>query len=338
VRGRLREAKEKLFCEKSFCEKLFFHREVVLREVGLRAIVLRREVVLREAVLRREVCSARNWSAPNPEDAASTFSDSDEKALQRRIHTIRKEQFHLLKLNNPDDQKGPVGPYVETLRRVCNDPLDSRVAIGVPGLKDMQRKADTDARASILRGYSTAPAVGCTVSFWISDCRKTGSVATVELPVRLREEPRGTGRSHPRKICGESRMVTIIPPRPLPPVLVAPVISNSVVRQDKVPSTVKTIQHQHVACQYGIVTQHTVTAMMNPRTVTVPTNVILRSVAFGNASGQLAKHKQVYKWAAERVLNRTNIQWSRSRMPTLASLEDDQFLFLMGTVQGGEDS
>jgi hypothetical protein len=84
--------------------------------------------------------------------ADSADTDSEEKALQRRIHAIRKEQFHLLKLNNPDDQKGPIGPYVETLRRVCNDPLDSRVAIGVPGLKDMQRKADTDARASILRG------------------------------------------------------------------------------------------------------------------------------------------------------------------------------------------
>ena len=43
---------------------------------------------------------------------------------------------------------------METLRRVCNDPLDSRVVIGVPGLKDMQRKADMDARASILRGDS----------------------------------------------------------------------------------------------------------------------------------------------------------------------------------------
>ena len=48
-------------------------RDVVLREVVLRAIVLRREVVLREAVLRREICSVRNWSAPNPEGAAATF-------------------------------------------------------------------------------------------------------------------------------------------------------------------------------------------------------------------------------------------------------------------------
>jgi len=82
--------------------------------------------------------------------ADSADTDSEEKALQRRIHSIRREQIHLLKLNNPDDQKGLIGPYIETLRRVCNDPLDSRVAIGVPGLKDMQ----TDARASILRGDS----------------------------------------------------------------------------------------------------------------------------------------------------------------------------------------
>ena len=184
----------------------------------------------------------------------------------------------------------------------------------------------THLHTSLFPGYDTAPAVGCTVSFCISDCRKTGSVATVELPIRLREEPRGAGRSHPRKVCGDSRMVTITPPRPIQPVLVAPVISNSVVRQDKMPSTVKTTQHQHTACQYGLVTQHTVIAMMSPHTVTVPNNLILRSVALGNAGRQLAKHKQVYKWAAERVLNRTDIQWSRSRMPTLASLEDVQHL------------
>ena len=86
--------------------------------------------------------------------ADSADTDSEEKALQRRIHSIRREQFHLLKSNNTDDQQGRIGPCIGTLRRVCNDPLDSRVAIGVPGLKEMQRKADTDARASILRGDS----------------------------------------------------------------------------------------------------------------------------------------------------------------------------------------
>ena len=179
---------------------------------------------------------------------------------------------------------------------------------------------------SLFPGHDTAPAVGCTVSFCISDCRETGSVATVELPVRLREEPRGAGRSHPRKICGESRMVTNTPPRPIQPVLVAPIIFNSVVRQGKMPSTVKTTHNHHTSRQYGIVTHHAVVAMMNPRTVTVPNTMLLRSIALGNAGRQLAKHKQVYKWAAERVLNRTDIQWSRSRMPTLASLEDVQHL------------
>ena len=84
--------------------------------------------------------------------ADSADTSSEEKALQRRIHAIHTEQFHLLKWNNPDDQKGLISPYVETLQRVYNNPLDNRVDIGVPGLKDMQRKADTDARASILRG------------------------------------------------------------------------------------------------------------------------------------------------------------------------------------------
>jgi len=96
---------------------------------------------------------------------------------------------------------------------------------------------------------------------------------------------------------------------------------------DKVPSTVKTTQNQRAAFQHGIVTPHTVMVTVSPRSVTVLNNMILRSVALGNAAKQLAKHKQVYKWAAERVLNRTDIQWSRSRMPTLASLEDVQHLF-----------
>jgi len=55
--------------------------------------------------------------------------------------------------------------------------------------------------------------------------------------------------------------------------------------------------------------------------------MMLRSVTLRNAAKQLAKQKQVYKWAAERVLNRTDIQWFRSHMPTLASLEDIQHLF-----------
>jgi len=96
---------------------------------------------------------------------------------------------------------------------------------------------------------------------------------------------------------------------------------------DKVFSTVQTTHNQRAAFQHGIVTPHTDMVTVSPRSVTVPNNMILRSVAFGNAAKQLAKHEQVYKWAAERVLNRTDIQWSRSRMPTLASLEDVQHLF-----------
>jgi len=63
--------------------------------------------------------------------ADSADTNSEEKALQQRILVIRREQFHLLKLNNPEDQKGPIGPYVETLRRVCKTagwPLGSQVS------------------------------------------------------------------------------------------------------------------------------------------------------------------------------------------------------------------
>ena len=35
--------------------------------------------------------------------AESADTNSEEKALRRRIHVIRREPFHLLKLNNPDD-------------------------------------------------------------------------------------------------------------------------------------------------------------------------------------------------------------------------------------------
>ena len=151
-------------------------------------------------------------------------------------------------------------------------------------------------------------------------------------------------------------MVTITPSRPIRPIFTALAITNSVVshgifrhapsglRQviaiqhpnegvvhtrtlyasgqniDKVPSTVQTAHNQRAAVQHGIVTPPTVMVTVSPHSMTVPNNMILRSVAFGNAAKQLAKHKQVYKWAAERVLNRTDIQWSRSRMPTACVL------------------
>ena len=205
----------------------------------------------------------------------------------------------------------------------------------------------THLHTCLLPAYNTSPAVGCDVGFHISGCRKTGSVSTVKLPVRLREELRDAGRSQPREIYGESRVVTITPSRPIRPVFAAPVITNSVASHgifghapsglqqdiamqhpvaltnegvvhtrtqyvsgqntDKVFSTVQTTHNQRAAFQHGIVTPHTDMVTVSPRSVTVPNNMILRSVAFGNAAKQLAKHKQVYKWAAERVLNRTNI-------------------------------
>jgi len=58
--------------------------------------------------------------------ADSADTDSEEKALQRRIHVIRREQFHLLKFNNPDDQKEMEGvhrpgtpPYLLCLCPCC---------------------------------------------------------------------------------------------------------------------------------------------------------------------------------------------------------------------------
>jgi len=63
--------------------------------------------------------------------ADSADTDSEEKPLQQRILVICRKKFHLLKLNNPEDQKGPIGLYVETLRRVCKTavwPLGSQVS------------------------------------------------------------------------------------------------------------------------------------------------------------------------------------------------------------------
>jgi len=119
--------------------------------------------------------------------------------------------------------------------------------------------------------YNTAPAVGCTVSFRISDCRKTGSVATVELLVRLREEPRGAGRSQPRKNCSESRMVTITPSQPIRPLLAAPIISNSVTRQG-------IFRHAPSGLQQNLAIQHPVPV----------TNVGEEHTRVLNASGQNA--------------------------------------------------
>ena len=51
-------------------------------------------------------------------------------------------------------------------------------------------------------------------------------------------------------------------------------------------------------------------AAVRIRTTLQSSSQVLKPLAIGNAASQLAKHKQVYKWAAERVLNRTNLSWS----------------------------
>ena len=201
---------------------------------------------------------------------------------------------------------------------------------------------------SLIPGNSPAPAAGCVVRLRISKCRQTGSVATVKLPVRLREESRDAGRSQSRAICGEPRVVTLKPSRHIRPVIEATVISNSVASHSmfghaplrlqrnlaihqpttvtnesvvhtrtltadghdaiKVTSMVRPTQNQRPTLQRGIVTPHSAIVAVSPRSVTVPNNMMLLSVALGNAAKQLAKHKQVYKWAAERVLNSMDIQ------------------------------
>ena len=67
-------------------------------------------------------------------------------------------------------------------------------------------------------------------------------------------------------------------------------------------------------------------AVVRVRTTLHSSSPVLKPLAIGNAASQLAKHKQVYKWAAERVLNRTDLSWSRSKMTTFASFLDVQHL------------
>jgi len=67
-------------------------------------------------------------------------------------------------------------------------------------------------------------------------------------------------------------------------------------------------------------------AVVRVRTTLHSSSLVLKPLAIGNAASQLVKHKQVYKWAAEWVLNRTDLSCSRSKMPTLASLLDVQHL------------
>jgi hypothetical protein len=81
-------------------------------------------------------------------------SDTDEKILQKRIALVRKQPFHLLELDNMEDQQGSITVYMNILKKVCNDRLDPKVVLGMPGYKNMQIKADLEARAKILKGDS----------------------------------------------------------------------------------------------------------------------------------------------------------------------------------------
>jgi len=95
------------------------------------------------------------------------------------------------------------------------------------------------------------------------------------------------------------------------------------------------IRHASIAAfartQDPLLNTTSLTRTQTPAVVRISTTLhfssqVLKPLAIGNAASQLAKHKQVYKWAAERVLNRTDLSLSRSKMPTLASLLDVQHL------------
>ena len=81
-------------------------------------------------------------------------SDNDEKILQKRIASVRKQPFHLLELDNMEDQQGSITVYMNILKKVCNDRLDPKVILGMPGYKNMQIRADLEARARIMQGDS----------------------------------------------------------------------------------------------------------------------------------------------------------------------------------------
>jgi len=81
-------------------------------------------------------------------------SDTDEKILQKRIAFVRKKLFHMLELDNMEDQQGSITIYMNILKKVCNDRLDPKVVLGMPGYQNMQIKANLEARAKILKGDS----------------------------------------------------------------------------------------------------------------------------------------------------------------------------------------
>ena len=62
-------------------------------------------------------------------------SDTDEKILQKRIASVRKQPFHLLELDNMEDQQGSITVYMNILKKMCNDRLDPKVVLCMPGQK-----------------------------------------------------------------------------------------------------------------------------------------------------------------------------------------------------------
>jgi len=62
------------------------------------------------------------------------------------------------------------------------------------------------------------------------------------------------------------------------------------------------------------------------RTTLHTNSQVLKPLVFSNKASQLATYNQIYKRSAKRVLNRTDLLWSRSRMSTLALLLDMQHL------------
>ena len=53
-----------------------------------------------------------------------------------------------------EDQQGLITLYMNILKKVCNDRLDPKVVLSMPDYKNMQIKANLEARVKILRGDS----------------------------------------------------------------------------------------------------------------------------------------------------------------------------------------
>jgi len=60
----------------------------------------------------------------------------------------------MLELDNIEDQQGSITVYMNILKKVCNDRLDPKVVLGMPGYNNMKITANLEARAKILEGDS----------------------------------------------------------------------------------------------------------------------------------------------------------------------------------------